>query len=162
MSIFYILLSEAIHPAGALLDCIGRYTAGTDTNWFPKSNYVDLPRDCWSCRSGTDRTKTRWTSGQRHMGTVPAGTDPMFSSQFLTVVVLARFYHWNHETLPVTGFGNGSRDLPSISESVFHRGEQLHVIWFLRQKYQKRFFNKIIYYNKPMKYFLILACINMI
>jgi len=59
------------------------------------------------------------------MGTVPAGTDPMFSSLFLTAVVLARFYHRNHKTLPVTGFGNGSGSLSVISESVFHRKKQL-------------------------------------
>lgn len=53
------------------------------------------------------------------MGTVPAGTDPMFSSLFLTAVVLARSYHRNHKTLPVTRFGNGSGGLSVISQTFF-------------------------------------------
>lgn len=43
----------------------------------------------------------------------------MFSSLFLTAVVLARFYHRNHKTLPVTGFGNGSGSLSVISQAIF-------------------------------------------
>ena len=49
----------------------------------------------------------------------------MFSSLFLTAVVLARFYHRNHETLSVTGFGNGSRGLSAVSENFWARKKRL-------------------------------------